>query len=152
MIELYRTVAVFILALFAMIWDLRTYRIPNRLLLVFLLLIPPFFVICHGHYVNLLGGLLVPFVLLFPVYKIRGIGAGDVKEMCIIGCFLGLDYVLYFLGITLLFGGIIGGLKIIKLYKDGNYDVRRGTRFHFAVAIFLGAVTTLLWMEVRMWL
>lgn len=77
--------------LLAMIQDIRTFRISNRLIL---------YGIASGFFIHLLqfnllsilswfSGLLVPIILLFPLFYIRALGAGDIKLFSVIACFIG---------------------------------------------------------------
>ncbi len=97
--------------------DLRTYRIPNYLTLGTALAGLAFQAWCHG--LNGLGsgfmGLGLGFFLLFPVYLLGGMGAGDVKALAALGTWLGpaLTLTLFF------YMALAGGLMAIGvlLYK-----------------------------------
>ncbi len=97
--------------------DLRTYRIPNYLTLGTALAGLAFQAYFHG--LNGLGsgfmGLGLGFFLLFPVYLLGGMGAGDVKALAALGTWLGpaLTLTLFF------YMALAGGLMAIGvlLYK-----------------------------------
>lgn len=100
----------------AVLVDLRSRRIPNRLVLIGIALA---FI---AHAVALitgsvplagpdwwapLAGLLSGFALLMPLYLLRATGAGDVKLMAMVGAFVGAQAVLDATLYTLLAGGLL---------------------------------------------
>lgn len=76
----------------AAVTDLALRKIPNLLivsgltlaLVLHLLAKPPSALLTHW-----LAGMLTGFFLLLPLYLLRGMAAGDVKLMAMVGCFLG---------------------------------------------------------------
>lgn len=105
-----RTGVLFFLLVLASIYDIRTYRIPNWLVLsgiafalAYTAAVPiPY----QGGVLWSLGGLALGLVLMFPMYFIRAMGAGDVKLMAMIGSFLGLADIFYVVLATFIVGGI----------------------------------------------
>jgi prepilin peptidase CpaA len=92
----------------AAITDLASRRIPNVLIaagLVASLMVQTFSPAGLGWAAWLLG-MLTGFVLLLPVYLLRGMGAGDVKLMAAIGAFVGPFIALKIVLATFLIGGI----------------------------------------------
>src|SRR4051812_31541587 len=88
-----RTASLIVLLMTAAICDMRTHRIPNRLVLcgglwglVCTTLWPPVY---HGTILYPLAGLAVGLLLFFPLYLMRAMGAGDVKLLAMVGTFLG---------------------------------------------------------------
>lgn len=107
-----------LLALLALaVWfDLRTRRIPNRLVLVGL---AASLVLQAVHGVEGVQawalGLLAGFGLLVPLYVVRAMGAGDVKLMAMIGSFLGPLAALNVVIFTLVAGGLLAiGVALCK--------------------------------------
>jgi len=91
-----------------------------------------------GDFSKALVGLIVGILIYWPFFAFGYMGGGDVKLMGAIGCFTGVDGVLY----TALLGSIFGGLlALIALCRKQKY-VRYG------IAIGLGLVT----FEVLQWL
>ena len=90
-----RTVVLFFLLVYAAVIDIRSHRIPNRLVLAGLAfgLIYSAFVPFWGKHGFLwsLGGAAIGFGVLFPFWLLRMMGAGDVKLMAAVGSLLGLQ-------------------------------------------------------------
>ena len=139
----------------AVVTDLRSHRIPNRLCAVALavgLLLQVAATGADGLWVGL-SGLLTGAVLLLPFYLSGGMGAGDVKLMGAVGAFLGASGALFAAMATLVIGGVLGGglmlWKQICLWGAANEIVgfHNGAavsawklKFPYAAAIAIGAV------------
>lgn len=102
------------------LYDYTKRRIPNPLILL---------IMAVGIMRNIFEGRLygvgeyliasaVVIFLLYPLFRIGGLGAGDVKLMGVCAGFFPVEDVLYFLFISLLFSAIF---SILKLFK--NRDV-----------------------------
>lgn len=108
-------------------------------------------------------GLIVPFVLGFPLYALRMFGAGDIKLFCSLGFMFGLNWILWCMAYSIFFGGAIALFIIIKsknakerLYylfsyikftiltlrftPYQNFEKNSTSTFPFAIAIFFGCV------------
>lgn len=121
------------LLLLAAAWsDLRTQRIPNRLVLAGLLLalllhtvLPAgngFLSVIPGA-LGLLGalqGLVLAFLATFPLYWFRVMGAGDVKLIAMAGAFLGPVDIWWALLFTLFAGGVLAVAMILRRSVLGN--------------------------------
>ena len=85
------TVCVGIFTLVAMIWDIRSRRIPNWLNVTGLVVAFGFHAIFNGieGLLPALGGFAVGFGILFVLWLIGGGGAGDVKLAAALGAWLG---------------------------------------------------------------
>ena len=116
-----RTVVLFCLLAYAAVIDVRSHRIPNRLVLTGLgfglaysALVP--FWGPHG-FLWSLGGAAIGFGILFPFWLLRLMGAGDVKLMAMAGSLLGMEAVQTALLATLVAGGVFAlGLSM----KEGK--------------------------------
>lgn len=93
-IEQYREVVLFLLVSIAAIHDLATRRISNRLLLAGLAC-ALFLGLLSGNpgasLLMALAGMLVGLAMFLPFYLMRGMAAGDVKMMAVVGAFTGPD-------------------------------------------------------------
>jgi len=97
----------------AAVYDVRFRRIPNWLTacgLVLGIAINLFLFEWAGFWYSL-KGLGLAFLVYFPMYLLRGMGAGDVKLMATVGCLVGWKN---WLGIFFL-TAILGGLAAIAL-------------------------------------
>lgn len=100
-------------ALVAGVWDLRTRRIPNWLVLTGLLLgfLLNGFLFLGPGLLRAAAGFGLALLIYFPMYLLRGMGAGDVKLMAALGAIAGWQL---WLGIFLL-SGILGGVLAVLL-------------------------------------
>jgi prepilin peptidase CpaA len=107
----------------AAIYDLRYRRIPNWVVLAGLVLglgVNTFLFAWAGLQRSLLG-LGLAFLIYFPLYLLRGMGAGDVKLMAAVGSIVGwADWIGIFF-----FTAIVGGIVAIALLA-GRSQMRRG--------------------------
>jgi prepilin peptidase CpaA len=97
--------------------DLRTYRIPNYLTLGAALAGLVYQGVFHG--MSGVGngclGLALGFFLLFPVYILGGMGAGDVKALAALGTWLGPSLTLMLFCYMAIAGGLMAlGVLIYK--------------------------------------
>jgi prepilin peptidase CpaA len=107
------------LLLIAVYTDLRTRRIPNRLIMtgvvlgfVFQFMADKIYGVFPGSWgghglLQGLYGLLAGLGLFMPFYLIRGMGAGDVKLLAMIGVWLGPEAVLNTALLTMVVGGAL---------------------------------------------
>jgi prepilin peptidase CpaA len=167
-----RSLAVVLLAVAASFWDLRTRRLPNWLTfggaamgLSWALL--------SGGVAQLgwsAGGWAVAMLLFFPLFALRGLGAGDVKLMGAFGAWLGPSAALHLAFYTAMAGGVLAvavllwcrglgrafrnlwhlllvwrvtGIRPVEGY---TLETHRGPRLAYGLAIAVGAVTTL-WLR-----
>ena len=102
------------LVLTAVVCDLRTRRIPNRLVMVGIALgllfqiAPPMGggLLASSSSLALLGG-LTGLAMFLPFYALRTMGAGDVKLLAMVGVWLGPQHVAWAALWTLLAGGAL---------------------------------------------
>ncbi len=96
--------------------DLYKYKIPNRWILIGWLS-GLFFRLYESGISGMGEGIFcvaVSILLLWPLFMIRGIGAGDVKLLSVISCYYGLGF-WYETGIVfLIFAGVVSIVQILK--------------------------------------
>ncbi len=154
----------------AAVSDVRTGRIPNRLVLAGMLCALAASV--SGHSImapELLTGMLLP--ILFPglLFPLGMIGAGDVKLFCMIGAYLGAEEVLKVIFLSFAFGAVesvaiilacrengvpFTGFHRLRAYAAGRRDHQQGTgyinlsqresRICFTPAVFAGLMLYLI--------
>src|SRR4051812_37339735 len=109
----------FITVSIAAIADIRTRKIPNWLVVPFLLGGVTISAIAHGWHGlgQSLSGVLVAALLLGPLYWLGGMGMGDVKLCAAIGAWIGPSQLL----IALVVMGMAGGLIALVLAICGGF-------------------------------
>jgi prepilin peptidase CpaA len=156
----------------ACITDIRTRRIPN--VLTFGTTIAA--LLFHGSAVGTsglatsVGGWMLGAALFFPVFALRGMGAGDVKLLAAIGAWLGPQQVAWVALATTIAGGAVAllvslvhgylrtavtNLWMLVMHWRFNgiqplpaitLEGGRGPRLAYAIPIAIGTVTTL-WLK-----
>ena len=106
-------------------FDLRTRRIPNALTFPAAALGLVVATMAHGGtgIVTSLAGLLVGLLLFFPLFALKGLGAGDVKLMAALGAWLGTPAIFGVAFYTVLAGGLLALVLIVK-HRYGGQAVR----------------------------
>jgi prepilin peptidase CpaA len=146
--------------------DLRTRTIPNGLVLTGLVVAFVLAFVLSGWRGGLfaLAGALAGFFVFLPFYLLRGMGAGDVKLFAMVGAFLGPVHGLLAALAVALVGGVLALFQALRygrlgevlfnfylLFRHGiplgtlEKSQRRG-RIPYAVAIFLGVLSYLIFM------
>lgn len=108
-------------------------------------------------------GILLGFSLFFPFYLFKGMAAGDVKLMAMVGGFLGSAAVFWAAAFSLIAGSVLGVLILLykkqlfrlvqrywamanlRSYIPAGADDATRQRFPYAIAILLGTLTSILW-------
>ena len=156
----------------ACVSDLRTRRIPNVLTLSSAVAAVTFHFVAGGWPAAgwSLVGLFVGALLFFPMFALRGMGAGDVKLLAAVGAWLGPGQVVTAALATSIAGGVIaifvavayGYLRraLVNLYLVLTHwrvaglqplpavtlEQAKGPRLAYAVPIAIGTVVTL-WLK-----
>ncbi len=77
--------------------------------------------------------MMLSFVLLFPVYQIGGMGAGDVKLFIMIGSFVTTERLLY----LMLYSFVIGALLSVgKIFLERNFRERMQAFLFYLTDLF----------------
>ena len=124
-----RTALLCLLVLVAVFFDVRSHRIPNWLVLTGLVIgIAYHSLMVSGWGIGFaLKGAAVGFCVFFPIYLLRGMGAGDVKLMAMVGAFLGPASTFGAILITLIAGGVLG--LVVALSKGALPVMLQNVRF-----------------------
>jgi prepilin peptidase CpaA len=164
----------------AAIWDLRTGLIPNRLVaagaiativLTVLVAAPRGSVAIGGALLSMLAGLVLVSLVPLLLYRMDGIGGGDVKLLAVVGAalgpYLGIEAEMYAFACVVLYaparlvfeGKLIKSLRMSGMLlirplvprhrRSEPTKVEELTAFRFGPAIFAGtlAVVVLRWVE-----
>ena len=108
----------------ALYFDLRIQKIPNKLSFTALFTGVVINFIVYG--VNGVGaslaGVFVAFILFFPAFYFKILGAGDVKLMMAIGALLGPVIIGWSIAYAIIFGGVTSIL--LTIYKTGFVGIK----------------------------
>lgn len=97
-------------------YDIKEHRVPNKLVFVgiadaFLLcLLDGGVISCARAFISM----MVPFVLLFPVYVLGMIGAGDIKFLCMLSVLLNWGQTLYLIFYACVLGSIWSLVRMLR--------------------------------------
>ncbi len=59
-------------------------------------------------------GIIVPFFLTYFFYKLRMIGASDVKIFCVVGSFAGVEACLKIMFVSIFTGAVLALIKVVR--------------------------------------
>ncbi len=99
-------------------YDLKTYRIPNQVI-IFSLSLYLFLSLFTSSIVISIRGLcsaILCILLLFPIYFIHAIGAGDIKLLAVVSCFLGFRQGMVVVVFSFLVGAVISIIYLIRTH------------------------------------
>lgn len=137
----------YFLLLVAIYFDIRTFRIPNQLILfglgggaLYHLMLPGEQSLIF-YFLSMAG----MFVVLIPVYRLHAVGGGDVKLLSLCAWFSGLCSAFSIAVGALFFGGIISILYLVYHRIFSKQKSKDRHVIHFSIPIFLGAVTERIW-------
>lgn len=154
-------IVLFSLLIPALYYDIKERRVPNQLIAAFLIVIPSLLWLVYGHSALLshIAAAVIVFLLVFIIWFLGWLGAGDVKLLSLVAFLLGLSQVTPLLLNTALCGLVLAIFVIVfkgTFRQTGQrlYAVVRGwpinemepvtsmTRLPYAVAIAAGSVLT----------
>lgn len=107
--------------LIAVIVDITSYRIPNMCITIGILtgLIRAFALGGIEMVLRAAGLTLIVFALGYPFYMMRGIGAGDVKLLMVIACYLPKEELEVCVVATMVIAGLVAITKMV-IYRDSR--------------------------------
>lgn len=123
----------------AVLTDLRDRKVPNWLVLVGVLAALAYHALTAStsglfgasseapDLLSALGGIVVGFTALFPLYVLRAMGAGDVKLMMMVGAFLGPLQTLGTVVLTFAAGGVLA--IVMTLWQRSFRQLASNLRF-----------------------
>lgn len=114
-----KTVLIMTLIVLAVINDLRSYKVRNEMTLTFAIIGIAYNISFYGlqNFYPTVLGLIVPFLILLPLYAAKMLGAGDIKLFCSIGAFVGLKLILLNIAYSFFAGAIIA-IAIMLIRKN----------------------------------
>ena len=108
------------------ITDIKGYKIKNNVVLP-AIIVGLICAIISNSFLDSLYGMLIPLVL-FPLYALKMLGAGDVKALCAIGAVLGVRLSVETILLTFVAGGIIA---LVFMICNRNFVNRFTYLFHY---------------------
>lgn len=100
----------------AVFYDVREERVPNCLILTGLA-ITAGQSLCLGRFPEWLCGMGTPVLILFPLFLIRAIGAGDIKLLCVAGSYVGWKTGCFVILVSFFAGAVLSVFKILKYHQ-----------------------------------
>ena len=118
---------IFTIALSAAFYDVSTGKIPN-VICVYGVISGVAYALLDTVYTvaDCLTGIAIPVLILFLVYRLRIIGAGDVKLYSAIGAYMGKNIIII-IGLSFLMAAMVGMFRIIARIVNYLCCVRIGT-------------------------
>ena len=106
----------FLLTLLAVYQDITSYKIKNHTIIIGIITGFAFNIIEVGFIDTypFLIGMTFPIIILFPLFLIKALGAGDIKLYSVIGGFYGTDYLIKVLIISFIFAAILSLIYLIR--------------------------------------
>lgn len=154
-----------------MLADLKTDRIPNGFILLGAVIGILGGWLCHIDPLQSVFSMLLAFLLMYPLFMIGALGAGDVKVLMMIGSFMGTGELLTIVVSTFVIGAVFSLIKLLmehngrerigyflsyvsevartghwKIYGEHmiqDYESYRRNKIHFTVPILFGVVLKL---------
>lgn len=107
----------------AVIYDLKTYHVPNRIILMGYVLSLIYRIYTRGTagILYFLAGAILPMILLYLLFLIGALGAGDIKLLSVIGSFLSMRTSLLLIGCSFLIGA---GMAFIVICLRREFVIR----------------------------
>lgn len=75
----------------------------------------------------------IPIFLLYPLFMIGCLGAGDIKLLAVVGCFLTIEETVMCLGISFLIGAV---LSLLKMFAKRNFLQRMRYLLSYVLDVF----------------
>ncbi|SHO53869.1 A24 family peptidase [Anaerocolumna xylanovorans] len=112
----YKFLCIIFLLLAAVREDFKSYKIPNYLIALGLMASLVLYIAGHGwgSILSWFSGIFFPFALLFPLFFIRAVGAGDIKLFSVIGGFYGAAFGIQTIILSFLAAAIFSVILIIR--------------------------------------
>lgn len=134
----------------AVIFDLRTFRIPNALIVLFLMagLVYNCCIAGPSGVVKALLCMCIMVIALLLPWRLKALGAGDIKLFSVISLFFGLKNTFRIIITALFIGGVIGFIYIISyifsyisgLINKNRLPTFRLHRIRYCIPIFIAVI------------
>lgn len=87
--------------------------------------------------VHFLVNISIPVILLFLLFQMRVIGAGDIKLFSMAGGFLSTKQLVYLMVTSFLVAAVVGVGKLVYIGTTSGFFRKRRTLIHFSTAILI---------------
>lgn len=122
----------------AVVWDFRSFRIPNALILLGVATgIAYSMWQDNTWYYSFLEGCIL-LLVLYPFYAIGAFGGGDVKLLAVIGIFIGLEQGVNVVVLSLAVGAVCSVFKILYTFFLTKRLSIKNLYIHFSLPIMVG--------------
>lgn len=120
--------------------DFGNEKISNRLIVSGLFWGLAFRLLGEGSaaWVHFLVNISIPVILLFLLFQMRAVGAGDIKLFSVVGGFLTTEQLLYVMFAAFAAGAVVGLIKLLYRVRTTGYQIGTITVIHFSTAILIG--------------
>ena len=121
----------------AVVTDLTQTRISNRLIAVGLLC----GLVCRIYgegWTSIqiyMMNIFIPVILLFLLFYMRALGAGDIKLFSVVGAFVSTKQLMEIVMIAFFLAAFVGGVKLIYKYLVVRLSDGKQTQIHFSPSI-----------------
>lgn len=124
----------------AVVADYRRMKISNRLIASGLIwgFVLRFMGEGSAGIVHFLVNISVPVILLFLLFQLRVLGAGDIKLFSVVGGFVTTSQLLLVIVSAFFAGGAIGAVKLLYLKKTTGSFGNGRTLMHFSLSVLIG--------------
>ena len=125
---------------FAVAADFREMRFSNRLIASGLMMGLALRILGEGGagIVHFLVNISIPVILLFLLFQLRVIGAGDIKLFSVAGGFLSMRQLLYVILAAFVTAAVIGLGKLLYQKRMAGIFGNQRTLIHFSAMILIG--------------
>lgn len=132
--------------IYAVYTDLTQTRISNRLIVAGLLFGLILRMVGEGSIGILvyLVNISIPVILLYLLFQLHALGAGDIKLFSMIGAFLSTQQLIQLIGLSFCIGAVIGVIKLAYQRIFSGAERGKRTLIHFSPAI-LAAYFIIIW-------
>lgn len=122
----------FLLLAVAVFTDLRSNKIPNQLIIIGLV----FGITTTDQFIESISVFLFIILIFFPAFKIRALGAGDIKCMAMMSFYLTRQELLWALFYAFF---LAAGCSVCKIFYYRTLQVKK-SKVRLAFFLFLGAL------------
>jgi len=84
--------------------------------------------------------ILIPVILLYLLFQMRALGAGDIKLFSMLGAYISTELLLRLMFLSFVIGALLGICKIIYQFVFLKYELGKLTQIHFSPAILIAYI------------